>query len=451
MSEWETSNGADQWGGGGETNGFASGDARNHENGDNAPKGGAADGACRKSVSPITVHAKFLLTLSIAVVKKVTFRASVPSLEKAVEQVALASTVVKKGHKAMDCKEKRAFDWTNVEEKSAEEGWKSLHKADAERDLDDLREAIKVYVKAVPDTTWDQLEKGFRANKFNTYIIASEKETLDTWTIIDLQGNLDRTYTVGFYFSPICQRKALKEAWPTSAEDNVERLTNAGIPMDRGVPKCNRCEQSEIAPKSQERLNVPRSIALFVMRMATVLATVKRSATTLSPARTARSEDIPKTIVRSHAQPKELNAGSVTKPVISHETAQLIPALVATAGEGHVAKDCVEPKNMANVTCRNCEETGHFSKECPKPRDYSKVECNNCKQKGHTSVRCKEPKLEDADGGAGGGGDDPFSSGGPSGGFGNGGDKGGWGGGGEATGDNKDTNGGGGAAATDEW
>lgn len=34
-----------------------------------------------------------------------------------------------------------------------------------------------------------------------------------------------------------------------------------------------------------------------------------------------------------------------------------------------MARDCTEPKNMANVQCRNCDEYGHMSKECPKPRD----------------------------------------------------------------------------------
>ena len=37
--------------------------------------------------------------------------------------------------------------------------------------------------------------------------------------------------------------------------------------------------------------------------------------------------------------------------------------------EGHMAKECTEPRNMALVQCRNCDEFGHTGKECPKPRD----------------------------------------------------------------------------------
>lgn len=33
-------------------------------------------------------------------------------------------------------------------------------------------QAVEVYVKAVPDTTWYQLEKSFRTFDFETYLIA---------------------------------------------------------------------------------------------------------------------------------------------------------------------------------------------------------------------------------------------------------------------------------------
>ncbi|KAM0483857.1 hypothetical protein ACHAPX_002358 [Trichoderma viride] len=81
--------------------------------------------------------------------------------------------------------------------------------------------------------------------------------------------------------------------------------------------------------------------------------------------------------------------------------------------EGHISKDCDQPRNMDLVTCRNCEETGHYSKECPKPRDCkpydqhsvhcslanthipgSKVQCTNCEEYGHTKVRCKQPPKD---------------------------------------------------------
>ena len=72
-----------------------------------------------------------------------------------------------------------------------EMAWEALKNADAEKDLDDLRDvsqnqsyilpsssidestqAIKTYTKAIPDTTYDQLERSFRHFGFNTYLIA---------------------------------------------------------------------------------------------------------------------------------------------------------------------------------------------------------------------------------------------------------------------------------------
>jgi hypothetical protein len=49
-----------------------------------------------------------------------------------------------------------------------------------------------------------------------------------------------------------------------------------------------------------------------------------------------------------------------------------------------MAKECTEPRNPDNVTCRNCDQKGHFSRDCPLPRDYSKVQCQNCQEFGHT-------------------------------------------------------------------
>ena len=89
------------------------------------------------------------------------------------------------------------LDLSNVASKDPEEAWAMLIKADAEGDLDDFREvrpygadfavrlwktiveltaihiqALKVYTKAVPLTTYAQLENSFRKNKMSIYLIA---------------------------------------------------------------------------------------------------------------------------------------------------------------------------------------------------------------------------------------------------------------------------------------
>lgn len=69
-----------------------------------------------------------------------------------------------------------------------------------------------------------------------------EKEVTSTFTLMNLQGKLDCKYTVGFFYSDQPQRLALKQGWPSSLEENLERLKDAGIPVERGIPKCSNCD-----------------------------------------------------------------------------------------------------------------------------------------------------------------------------------------------------------------
>ena len=63
----------------------------------------------------------------------------------------------------------------------------------------------------------------------------------DVLSLIDLQGKLNCTYVVGFYYNPKPQRANLSERWPSSPEENIDRLADAGLPYDRQVPKCINC------------------------------------------------------------------------------------------------------------------------------------------------------------------------------------------------------------------
>lgn len=87
-----------------------------------------------------------------------------------------------------------------------------------------------------------ELELAFRKNNFNTYLIAKKKEVFNTQTLVNLQGKLDCSYEVGFYFGEKPMRKTAREGWPADPADNLERLKDAGFAMDRGIPKCSRCD-----------------------------------------------------------------------------------------------------------------------------------------------------------------------------------------------------------------
>ena len=59
---------------------------------------------------------------------------------------------------------------------------------------------------------------------------------------MDMNGKLDCKYHVGFFFSPNPIRVTMKDSWPKSPEENLERLLDAGVPVERGVPKCSNCD-----------------------------------------------------------------------------------------------------------------------------------------------------------------------------------------------------------------
>ena len=71
-----------------------------------------------------------------------------------------------------------------------------------------------------------------------------------TFTYVNLQGELDQKYQVGFHLSDKPKRKTQKASWPETLEDNLNRLKEAGLPFERGIPKCNRCN-GQISTHSQ--------------------------------------------------------------------------------------------------------------------------------------------------------------------------------------------------------
>ncbi|KAL4896780.1 hypothetical protein BDV59DRAFT_113385 [Aspergillus ambiguus] len=150
------------------------------------------------------------------------------------------------GHKTLDCAGNRKFDLNNIPDKLPEEAWALLKQASDDKDFDDFREGLKIYSKAVPEATYLDIEKRMREENFYFYLIALEREVDINFTLINLQGKLNCKYCVGLYNKPKPQRAYLKDRWPVSVEENLERLADAGLPHDRLVPLCRICngEQS---------------------------------------------------------------------------------------------------------------------------------------------------------------------------------------------------------------
>lgn len=125
-----------------------------------------------------------------------------------------------------------------------EAAWELLMAAVEEQDIEDIKAAVQIYVKAAPETTFAELEEAFRSQEVGLWLIAVEKPHLAaTFTHMDLQGNLGKKYNVTYRFGPNPPRPREREVWPQSAEENMERLKDAGEVVELGIPKCRNCDE----------------------------------------------------------------------------------------------------------------------------------------------------------------------------------------------------------------
>ncbi|KAI4264349.1 MAG: hypothetical protein L6R42_000534 [Xanthoria sp. 1 TBL-2021] len=265
---------------------------------------------------------------------------------------AICRNCKKEGHMLSECTNNKVFDHlAKVATMSEEDAWNNVVRTAKEavetRELDDFREAIQVYQKAVKEVSYEQLERSFRTNDLGIYIIAVEPregEILDTHTLVDLSGKKDCKYKVGYFLKKTPRSGKLADVWPSSEEENLIRLKDAGAPYERGIPKCLRCKEMGHTSK----------------------------------ACTQEENEIAKASV---------------KCVICEE-------------DGHRARDCTQVR-VDRFACRNCKQSGHKADECTEPRSAEGVECKKCNEVGHTIRKCPQANAEGADNGGvdGAGGD----------------------------------------------
>lgn len=84
------------------------------------------------------------------------------------------------------------------------------------------------------------------------FLIALENPNLlSTYTLMDLQGNLDKKYQVRFSTSKTPPRPKEKQGWPKEKQ-NLERLKDCGVAVDRRLPKCTNCDGMFSQPQDTE-------------------------------------------------------------------------------------------------------------------------------------------------------------------------------------------------------
>ncbi|KAL9053706.1 MAG: hypothetical protein Q9162_004580, partial [Coniocarpon cinnabarinum] len=149
------------------------------------------------------------------------------------------------GHKAAECENRRLIDRSDVPDMTKEEAWKLLEQAAADKEMSDFRRGVQALAKADPELSYVDLEKMFREKNMGLHLIARLQKPGECpiWqTRVNLQGKQNCEYTLTYSFAGKPRRKAFAEGWPSSTEENLERLSSTGEPMEQTVLVCRRCE-----------------------------------------------------------------------------------------------------------------------------------------------------------------------------------------------------------------
>ncbi|KAL9085792.1 MAG: hypothetical protein Q9165_007424 [Trypethelium subeluteriae] len=307
----------------------------------------------------------------------------------------------KEGHVTSECTNARALDFDDVEEKDPTAAWEMLMKADKEKDMDDFKEALKIYTRAVPSASLLQLEHSFRDNDFNTYIIAMEKQIPDVMTSVNLQGKIDCRYVAGFFYSKEPKRPKLRTGWPSSPEENDTRLEDAGFLMDKMIPKCRRCgELGHISKSCKQEYLAPEQPQVKCFHCGEIGHRARDcTQERVNPfaCKNCKQEGHKAVDCPEPPQTECRRCGKIGH--FAKECPDAPPPMTCRncGEEGHKAMDCPNERVMI---CRNCDKSGHMSRDCPEPKDWSKHTCRNCGEKGHGPKRCPLQLKED-DGGFG--------------------------------------------------
>ncbi|KAI1845119.1 hypothetical protein JX266_008666 [Neoarthrinium moseri] len=291
------------------------------------------------------------------------------------------------GHAASDCKNPRKINRDNVAEVSAEDAWAKITQGAQDKDMDDVKEGILEYCKALPELTYYELESAFRNLNIGVYIIAVEKpQMIGALTNMDLQGNLNKKYQVTYRFQSGPARAREAQYFPKGTAENLERLNDAGEPVNSGLLKCNNCDEYGHTSKSCPSDRVEKERVVVKCYNCGPTPRVDKFACKNCGQPGHKAQECPEPPNPANVDCRKCGE----KGHFSRDCPQGGGgggACHNCGQEGHRAKECSEPKKLI---CRNCDEEGHSSRECPKPRDYSRVKCSNCGEMGHTKVRCKQ-------------------------------------------------------------
>jgi hypothetical protein len=111
--------------------------------------------------------------------------------------------------------------------------------------------------------TYKDLQEMFIHENINVWLVATERSLIDVFTNMDLQGNTGKKFTVSYRFSEKPERPREVDMWPQGREELLNRLDDAGEPVDCGKPKCTNCEELGHIAKhcTQEKVERPSKVS----------------------------------------------------------------------------------------------------------------------------------------------------------------------------------------------
>ncbi|KAK7220629.1 hypothetical protein V2G26_008632 [Clonostachys chloroleuca] len=326
------------------------------------------------------------------------------------------------GHMKRSCENARKINRDHVADVSTDEAMSKIKQAVAERDVDDAKEGVQEYVKALNgEITYKDFQQVLIDQDINLWFIPVERSLLETFTNMDWQGNMGKKYSVTYRFSEKPDRPCEVEGWPKDRDEILTRLEDAGDVVSNGKPLCSNCKQVGHIAKSctEEKVenmgDKPKVSCSNCQEDGHRIRDCPIPRVDKFACKNCGQSGHKASDCEEPPNPENVECRKCQeKGHFAKDCPQGGGRACRNCGqEGHIAKECDQPVNMDNVTCRNCEKTGHFSKECPEPKDWSKVKCSNCEEYGHTKVRCKQPPADAMNGGGDGGfgGDNSYDNG----------------------------------------
>lgn len=142
------------------------------------------------------------------------------------------------------CEKPRKVNRDHVADVDADVAWEKIKQGVAERDIDDVKEGVAEYVKALDGAvTYREMQEALIDQGTNLWFIGTERALVGAFTNMDLQGNMSKTYTVSYRFSEKPERPIEIEGWPKTREEILSRLDDAGDVVATGKSRCHNCNE----------------------------------------------------------------------------------------------------------------------------------------------------------------------------------------------------------------